>query len=69
MFRREKARPLVESAPSMRESLEDSNLVSFELYDDLLEIAEMCDGYYRRSLTKEQFRQLLGELQKLYEQM
>ena len=69
MFHREKAQPLVETAPSILESLEESNLVSFKLDDNLLEITEMCDGYYRRSLTKEQFRQLLGELQKLYEQM
>ena len=69
MYSREKAHPLVESSPSMLESLEDSNLVSFELVDGLLEVTEMCDEYYRRSLTKEQFGNLLTELQKLYEQM
>ncbi len=54
---------------TMLAALEDHRIVDFELAGDRVVVTEACDGYFRRALTKEQFTQLITELQALLEKM
>jgi hypothetical protein len=60
------ARPLdtVEGG-SILNALEDNSIVGFDVQGDTIVVEEQCDGYFRRSLTKTQFAQLITELQAL----
>ena len=54
---------------SLLNALDDQRIVNFQLRGELLIIGESCDGYFERSLTKEQFGRFIGELQQLYNEM
>ena len=56
---------------SILEDLENKYIVSFDLMDDnkSVEVMEMCDLWYKESLDKKEFKQLIDELTALYGQM
>jgi len=64
-----KAHPLETEDMTVLASLEGSRIVDFVPTRDGLVIAEMCDGYFRRLLTRTQFAQMIAELQALLEKM
>lgn len=47
------------------------NVVSFELVGNNkeIDITENCEHYYGRIMNKEEFKQMIDELTKLYEKM
>jgi hypothetical protein len=63
------ARHLEPNGMTILAALEDCLIVDFTLSGDRVIVAEMCDGYFERSLSKEQFVQMIAELQLLLEKM
>jgi|GEM_PF-6143632 len=56
---------------SILEKIEKARVFEIWLHEDkkILEITEGCDGYFDISLNKQELRQLIKELQSIYEQM
>lgn len=54
---------------SVLSALEDDRIVSFYKDGESLVVAECCDGYFAKRLSKEQVNSLIRELQEIYESM
>jgi len=64
-----KVYPLETEDMTVLAALEENRIVDFTVTDDGLVITEMCDGYFRRLLTRTQFAEMIAELQALLEKM
>ena len=54
---------------SILKRLFDNNIVSFNLEGNEVDIYEECDTYYHMALNKEEFKQLIDELEEIYNQI
>lgn len=61
--------PLSEAGMTILEALEEGRIVSFGKQDGQVLMAESCDGYFKRTLTKDQFGRFITALQDLYEEV
>lgn len=60
---------MLEMKPTILESLEDHRVVSIERTEQGIRIVEQCDLYHGLTLSLDQFRRLLSELQGLLEEV
>lgn len=57
-----------EECPTMLKCLEEQRLFSVERTEHGFHILELCDYYFETTLTPEQMRRLIGELQQLLDE-